>query len=101
MHTKRYTELLTEKMMQLSKEQLVWLLIQCDWQDALISETLVEVSKMHLTPEKAIDNIREYLRKNQANNITWFHKPEDLQAELDFKMGKISKRECRKRLGLQ
>ena len=101
MHTKRYTEFLTEKMMQLSKEQLVWLLIQCDWQDALISETLVEVSKMHLTPEKAIDNIREYLGENQARHMMWSHKPEDLQAELDFKMGKISKRECRKRLGLR
>lgn len=101
MHTKRYTKFLTEKMMQLSKEQLVWLLIQCDWQDSLICETLVDVSKMHTTPEKAIENIRKYFGENQTHNMMWGHKPEDIQAELDFKMGKISKRECRKRLGLR
>lgn len=99
--TDRYNEFLTEKMMQLSKEQLVWLLLQWDEASSLISETLVEASKMHRTPEKALDDIRRYLGKNHAYHFGWYKKPEYIQAELDFFMGKISRKECRRRLGLE
>lgn len=99
--TERYQEFLTEKMMQLSKEQLVWLLLQWDEASSLISETLVEASKMHRTPEKALDDIRRYLGKNHACHFGWYKKPEYIQAELDFFMGKISRKECRRRLGLE
>lgn len=98
--TERYKEYLTEKMSALTKEQLVWMLIQCEQSDALITETLVEASKMHISPEDALQEIRKYLGENHLHNIMWSHKAEDLQAVIDFKMGKISRKECRKRLGL-
>lgn len=95
-----YIQYMTDKMMNLSKEQLIWLLLQNDHSNTLISETLVEESKWHTNPEIALENIRKYLRENFAFGINWGEDPENIKAELDFKMEKITREECRRRLGL-
>lgn len=99
--TDRYVEYMTEKMMFLSKEELIWLLLQYRETEVLVSETLVEESKYHLTPEDALEQIREFLNKNKADFINYAHKPERIQAEVSYYMGKISHDELRKRLGFE
>lgn len=86
---------------QLDKEQLIWLIGEWIKTESLITEILVDVSKWRTNPEDAIDKIRATLIGSKAANFPSSYKIEDLKTELDFFMGKISKKECRRRLGLE
>lgn len=86
---------------QLDKEQLIWLIGEWMKTESLITEILVDVSKWHTNPEDAIDKIRATLIGSKAANFPSSYKIDDLKTELDFFMGKISKKECRRRLGLE
>lgn len=86
---------------QLDKEQLIWLIGEWKKTESLISEILVDVSKWRISPEDAIDKIRATLIGSKAANFPSSHKIDDLRTELDFFMGKISKKECRCRLGFE
>lgn len=86
---------------QLDKEQLIWLIGEWMKTESLITEILVDVSKWRINPEDAIDKIRATLIGSKAANFPSSYKIEDLKTELDFFMGKISKKECRRRLGLE
>jgi len=86
---------------QLDKEQLIWLIGEWMKTESLITEILVDVSKWRINPEDAIDKIRATLIGSKAANFPSSYKIEDLKTELDFFMGKISKKECRRRLGFE
>ena len=86
---------------QLNKEQLIWLIGQWMETESLISEILVNVSKCGTSPENAIDEIRTTLIGSKAANFPSSYKIDNLKTELDFFMGKISKKECRRRLGFE
>lgn len=53
------------ELMDKSKEELVAIIDAYRKQYCYISETLVDESKWHISPEKAINKIRNYLVDNQ------------------------------------
>lgn len=79
---------------ELSKEQLIYLIWTYRHVDCMISETLVSESKMELSSEAAIDNIRGYL--SETDWISLYSK--NLGTDIDFEMGKISAEERRKKV---
>ena len=85
-HTK---ELLTT----LSNDQLIYFIEQMYHSLFLIGETCTAASKCHIEPEDAIRDIREdiYLFPTFSNE-------KKLKDFLDFKMGKITIEEYRKRI---
>ena len=85
-----------ETLNQLSKEQLIYLIEQFVRSQGIISEICVDESKYHIKSDKAINEIRKYLY-----NMPDYHDIDMLKAEIDFKMGKISVLECRKKMGLE
>ena len=95
------TEYVKELCEQLDKEQLIWVIGHWMKTGAIISEILVDESKWHITSEDAIDKIRTTILNNKAANFPSSYNIEILKTELDFFMGKISKKECRERLGLE
>lgn len=89
--TRYYKEILN----QLSKEQLIYLIEQLTRSQNLITEICVDESKCHISSDKAIDKIRDYIYcMPDGYNVT------EIKAEIDVKMGKISVSECRKIMGL-
>ena len=93
------TELKEEIYSQLTKEQLIWIIDQWESCGSAIIETLVDVSKSHMSAEKACKDMTIYMSRNKVVDLNYL-RPEHLKAELDFYMGNIDRTECRKRLGL-
>ena len=89
------TDKLKEILNELSKEQLIYLIEQFYHSQFLISETCVEESKQHISSEKAVKKIYNYLYDMPSTyNI------DNFKAQIDLKMGKITVEEYRKILGL-
>ena len=89
------TDQLKEILNELSKEQLIYLIEQFYHSQFLISETCVEESKQHISSEKAVQKICNYLYDMPSTyNVA------DFKALIDMKMGKITVDEYRKILGL-
>ena len=84
-----------EILMQLSVEQLIYLIEQFEESNAMICEVCVSESKWSITPRKAVSEIRKHLYRTP----TMFNATE-LKAFIDWKMDKISKSEYRKIIGL-
>lgn len=79
-----------ETLMTLSKEQLIHIINKCDRSLFLIGEVCVSESKMNLSSDKAVEEIRNFI----------YHIPrcldeKELKAEIDYEMGKISPKEYR------
>lgn len=80
-----------------SKEQLIFL-IDKYWNSMCnIGEICVNESKMHISPEKAVNKIREELG---LLDLPFSSNSERFLAFIDYKMGKNNMSEYRKRLGL-
>ena len=90
------TDQLKETLNELSKEQLIYLIEQYYHSQFLISEVCVEESKQHISSEKAIKKIRNWLY-DMPNT----YNVDDFKAQIDLKMGKITVDEYRKALGLE
>lgn len=86
---------LKEILNELSKEQLIYLIEQYYHSQFLIGETCVEESKQHISSEKAIKKIRNYLY-DMPNT----YNVDNFKAQIDLKMGKITVDEYRRTLGL-
>ena len=80
-----------QQLNNLTKEQLIYLISQYDHMQCMISETLVDYSKRHITVEKCIDDIRKYLSENNFSFLD-----EHLDDYINMQLGKISKEEYRK-----
>lgn len=80
-----------EALMTLSKEQLIHIIDKCDHSLFLISEVCVDESKMDISPDKALEKIRNYIY-----NVPRCLDEKELKAEIDYEMGKISPKEYRK-----
>ena len=89
------TDQLKEILNELSKEQLIYLIEQFYHSQFLISETCVEESKQHISSEKAVKKIYNYLYDMPSTYNT-----DNLKAQIDLRMGKITVDEYRKILGL-
>ena len=89
------TNQLKETLNELSKEQLIYLIEQYYHSQFLISEVCVEESKCHISSENAVQKIRSYLY-DMPNT----YNVDNLKAQIDLKMGKITVDEYRKILGL-
>ena len=85
-----------EVLNQLSKEQLIYLIEQLNRSQFFISETCVDESKLHISSEHAVKEIRKYIY-----HIPWSNDAEALKAYIDMKMEKISVLEYRRILGLE
>ena len=81
---------------QLSKEQLIYLISELDNSQFLISEVCVDESKMHISSDKAVRKIREYIYY-----VPYRHNIEHLKAYIDVKIGKISELEFLRIIGLE
>lgn len=89
------TDQLKEILNELSKEQLIYLIEQYYYSQFLIGETCVEESKQHISSEKAIKKIRNYLY-DMPNT----YNVDNYKAQIDMGTGKITVDEYRKALGL-
>ena len=85
-----------EQLLQLSKEQLVYLIEQLNHSQFLIGETCVDESKCHIDSDRAVDKIRKYLYY-----VPSMYRTEDLSAYLDMKMGEISELEYWNIIGVE
>ena len=85
-----------EQLLQLPKEQLVYLIEQLNHSQFLIGETCVDESKHHIDSCDAVDKIRKYLYY-----VPSMYRTKDLKACLDMKMGNISEYEYLKIIGLE
>ena len=89
------TDKLKEILNGLSKDQLIYLIEQFYHSQFLISETCVDESKCHISSEKAVQKICNYLYDMPSTyNI------DNFKAKIDLKMVKITVDEYRKILGL-
>lgn len=84
-----------DNLMELSKEQLIYLIEKLYDSQKLISQTCIEESKLHIDTNEAINNIRGYI----------YHMPSmidavELKVFIDMKMGKISVEDYRKIIGI-
>lgn len=89
------TDQLKETLNELSKDQLIYLIEQYYHSQFLIGEACVEESKRHISSEKAIKKIRDYLY-DMPNT----YNVDNFKAQIDLKIGKITVDEYRKILGL-
>lgn len=90
------TDQLKEILNELFKEQLIYLIEQYYHSQFLIGEACVEESKQHISSEKAIKKIRNYLY-DMPNT----YNVDNFKAQIDLKMGKITVDEYRKIFGLE
>ena len=84
-----------EVLNQLSKEQLIYLIEQLNHSQFLIGYVLVDESKQHISPDKAVDKIRGYMY-----DMPSLYDADELKAYIDMKMEKITLEEYRKIIGL-
>lgn len=90
------TDQFKETLNELSKEQLIYLIEQYYHSQFLIGEVCVDESKQHISSEKAVEKIRNYLY-----DMTNTYNVDNFKAQIDMKMGKITVEEYRKILGLE
>ena len=83
-------------LMQLSKEQLIYLIEQFYHSQFLISETCVEESKWHIDSREAVEKIRKHIY-----DMPSLYDVNEVSAYIDMKMMKIPPKEYRKRIGLE
>lgn len=83
-------------LMELTKEQLAYLIEQFYHSQFMISETCVEESKWHIDSRDAVEKIREHIY-----DMPSLYDANEVSAYIDMKMGKISVEEYRKRVGLE
>lgn len=81
---------------ELSKEQLIYLIEQMGHSLFLIGEHCVEESKMHISPERAIDEVRKDIYRMPS-----LYDAASAGAFIDMKMGKITPEEYRRIIGLE
>ena len=84
-----------DNLMELSKEQLIYLIERLIYSQNLISEVCVEESKLHIESDEAVDKIRECIY-----DMPSLYNATDLKAFIDMKMNKISAEDYRKIIGL-
>lgn len=89
------TDQLKEILNELSKDQLIYLIEQYYHSQFLISETCVDESKQHISSERAVRKIRNYLY-----DMPSIYNVDRFKAQIDLKMGKITVDEYRKILEL-
>ena len=89
------TDQFKETLNELSKDQLIYLIEQFYHSQFLIGEVCVDESKCHILPENAVQKIRSYLY-SMPNT----YNVDNLKAQIDMGMGKITVDEYRKILGL-
>ena len=89
------TDKLKEILNELSKDQLIYLIEQFYHSQFLISEVCVYESKQHISSEQAIQEIRNYLYDMPST-----YNVDNLKAQIDMGIGKITVDEYRKILGL-
>lgn len=94
------TELKKEAYNRLTKDQLIWIIDQWESCGSAVIETLVDVSKSHISAEQACSHINRYLSMNKAIGLDYL-RHNHLKAEIDYYVGNIDRTECRKRLGLE
>ena len=81
---------------ELSKEQLIYLIEQMSHSLLLIGEHCVEESKMHISSERAIDEIRKDIYRMPS-----LYDATSTGAFIDMKMGNISPEEYHRIIGLE
>ena len=74
-----------ENLMQLSKEQLLYLIGQDKHTDFMISNVLIDESKSHISATDAIEKIRKYSCEN-----SFLLRDKNLGSWIDMKEGKIT-----------
>ncbi len=74
-----------EVLRQLSKDQLIYLIEQFDKSTTLICEACVDESKWHISSNKAVSKIRDYIY-----DMPSLYDATELKAFIDMKMGNIS-----------
>lgn len=79
-----------ENIKKLSKQQILYVIEQYQHLQFGISEILVDASKVHMTPEAALERIRKCLIEHSINFLS-----ESLSADINFKRGEISPEEYR------
>lgn len=84
-----------EKLLQLSKEQLIHILLDYKRSLDCISEVLVRFSKCEIGEYEVCEAIRKYL--NVLNSYKLYQTVKELSDECDFHMGKITAEELHKR----
>ena len=89
------TDQLKEILNELSKDQLIYLIEQYYHSQFLIGEACVDESKQHISSEKAVKKIYNYLYDMPST-----YNVDNFKALIDLKMGKITVEEYRKILGL-
>ena len=82
-------------LIELTKEQLIYLIEQFHNSQFLISETCVEESKWHIDSREAVCHIRDCIY-----DMPSLYDVNEVSAYIDMKMEKISVGEYRKRIGL-
>ena len=87
-----------ENLNDCSKEQLIFLIDKYWNSMCIISEVCVDESKINISSEKAVNEIREELR---SLDFPFACNSEILLAFIDYKMGKNNMSEYRKRLRLE
>lgn len=80
---------------ELSKEQLIYLIEKQDHSLSLISEVCVDESKWHISSQKAVDKIRNYIYQ-----MPGLYDASEVKAYIDMQLEKISVEEYRKIIGL-
>lgn len=83
-------------LMELTKEQLVYMIEQFYHSQFMISETCVEESKWHIDSKDAVEKIRKHIY-----DMPSLYDVNEVSVYIDMKMGKISVEEYRKRIGLE
>ena len=74
-----------ENLMQLSKEQLLYLIGQYKHTDFMISNVLIDESKSHISATDTIEKIRKYSCEN-----SFLLRDKNLGSWIDMKEGKIT-----------
>lgn len=84
-----------EKLLQLSKEQLIHILLTYKHSLDCISEVLVRFSKWEIGEYEVVEAIRVHL--GVLNDYKLYQTTKELSDEFDFRMGKITAEELQKR----
>ena len=90
------TESKKQVLRELHTDHLIYLIEQLYHSQSLIGEVLVDESKQHIGPDRAIDKIRSHMY-----HMPDLHNSSDTRAYIDMKMNKISIDEYRRIIGLE
>jgi hypothetical protein len=76
--------LYANELCRLTKDELIYLLCDFDTSLALISETLVDLSKSHISNEACVNQIRKYC---EVTNKYDFNNPNDIKLKIKLLKG--------------